>query len=82
MSSHPVPEQYAEKHTLVLIPTLKKENEDGELLDYDFSSLSDGDNDSIALALNTNSQNQLVDITIGENSGTLIPPSPLVGTSY
>ncbi|REC46307.1 hypothetical protein [Chryseobacterium pennipullorum] len=82
MDSHPVPVEYAGKHTLVLVPTLKKENETGEKLHYDFNVMNK-DDDSIALALNARGKmTELTDITIGENSGTLIPPAPPTGESY
>jgi hypothetical protein len=91
MASHPVPQEYAEKHTLVLIPTMKKTNESGEAYDSDFNSLQAGGNTS-KLALNarnlTPSGNggdggpQGDDNGLGENSGTLIPPAPPMGTSY
>lgn len=92
MDSHPVPVAYAEKHTLVMIPTLKKASETGEIVDFDFNPFqTDGENSSLAL----NSRNftpsgngnggggtQGDDTGLGENSGTLIPPSPPMGTSY
>jgi hypothetical protein len=39
MDSHPVPKEYAEKHTLVMIPTLKSTNEEGDVLHSDFNTL-------------------------------------------
>lgn len=92
MDSHPVPVQYAGKHTLVMIPTLKKAGEAGELVDFDFNPFqANGENSNLALnARNfTPSGNgdgdggPLGDDTgLGENSGTLIPPAPPLGTSY
>ncbi|WP_333597946.1 hypothetical protein [Chryseobacterium flavum] len=75
MKTHPVPEEYAEKHTLVLIPTMKKENETGETLHYDFNPLYN--EQTMALALNSRSKKQQPknENSIGENSGQLIPPS-------
>lgn len=73
MDSHPVPQEYAERHTLVLIPTLKRENEAGELHDYDFNSSLSSERDSIALALSARKK-KLTDHSIGENNGALIPP--------
>ncbi|PWN63042.1 hypothetical protein C1631_022410 [Chryseobacterium phosphatilyticum] len=81
MESHIVPQEYAERHTLVLIPTLKKTSGKGETLDYDFNALQSTD-ESTALALNARQVKELTDDTVGENQGTLIPPSPLTGTYY
>lgn len=75
MESHPVPQEYSERHTLVMIPTLKKENEDGEKLDYDFNSLKATEGKSESLALNARSVKPIYDDGgIGENQGTLTPP--------
>ncbi|AZA81979.1 hypothetical protein C1637_24585 [Chryseobacterium lactis] len=71
METHPVPEEYAERHTLVLIPTVKKSNEAGESDHYDFNF--SGDRDSVALALNARGIKMDED-TIGENNGQIIPP--------
>lgn len=86
MTSHPVPKEYAEKHTLVLIPTLKKTDESGKADHYDFNPLqADGDNKVLGLSNTKRSRPSgpsYDDGTIGENSGTLIPPSPPLGESY
>ncbi len=70
MESHPVPQEYAERHTLVLIPTLKKTNENGETDHFDFRS---EDHDSEAMALNARTI-KIEDDIIGENNGQIIPP--------
>lgn len=94
MDSHPVPLAYAEKHTLVMIPTLKKASETGEFVDFDFNPFQTGaENSSLALNSrnftppgngdgNGNGGSQGDDTGLGENSGTLIPPAPPMGTSY
>ncbi|BFO66214.1 hypothetical protein [Chryseobacterium sp. KCF3-3] len=88
MDSHPVPEEYAEKHTLVMIPTLKKADEAGELIDYDFNPFQGANGKSMALnarsvtGLGGEGEGEGEDNGLGENSGTLIPPSPPLGTSY
>lgn len=83
MDSHPVPVEYAGKHTLVLIPTLKKADETGELIDYDFNPFQSADGKPLALnARSAKGIEQDDDTGLGENSGTLIPPSPPMGTSY
>lgn len=86
MESHPVPKEYAEKHTLVLIPTLKRMDE-GEILHCDFNPLKTDGNDKVSLGLSTAKKGgpdgpSDDDGTVGENSGTLIPPSPAMGESY
>ncbi|MBB6333375.1 hypothetical protein HNP24_004401 [Chryseobacterium sediminis] len=87
MDSHPVPVAYARKHTLVMIPTLKKVSETGELIDYDFNPFQIAEGKS--LALNARKANMSAkgtgeddDRGLGENSGILIPPAPPMGTSY
>ncbi|MGI9583720.1 hypothetical protein ACR1PO_21170 [Chryseobacterium sp. RRHN12] len=87
MESHPVPIEYAGRHTIVMVPTLKKANETGELIDYDFNPFQSAEGKSIALnSLKTNEFSKNTgeddDTNLGENSGTLIPPSPPMGTSY
>ena len=79
MEDHPVPQEYAEKHTLVMIPTMKKEDEDGEIHDYDFNPLEmkNGGQDTMALNARTGKVPMKDDDdTPAENSGILIPPSP------
>ncbi|MDH5036605.1 MULTISPECIES: hypothetical protein [Chryseobacterium] len=87
MDSHPVPEEYAEKHTLVMIPTLKKADEAGELIDYDFNPFQSSEGKSMALNARSvkaigGGEDDDDDKGLGENSGTLIPPSPPLGISY
>lgn len=86
MDSHPVPKEYAEKHTLVLIPTLKKEDEKGETFHCDFNTLqSSGKSLGLSTAKRNGGPNDGPsddDGTIGENQGLLIPPSAPIGESY
>ncbi|AZA79165.1 hypothetical protein EG347_17460 [Chryseobacterium sp. G0186] len=71
MENHPVPQEYSERHTLVMIPTLKKQEENGEILHYDFNSLTQQN-----LALSARGVALADDDgAIGENQGQLIPPS-------
>lgn len=94
MDSHPVPVQFAGKHTLVMIPTLKKTDEAGELHDYDFNPFQvNGENSNLAL----NARNFTPsgnggdnggggplgdDSGLGENNGILIPPYTSAGESF
>ncbi|MBP1165948.1 hypothetical protein JOE44_002832 [Chryseobacterium sp. PvR013] len=84
MDSHPVPEEYAGKHTLVMIPTLKKTNETGEFHDYDFNPFQNTGGSSLALnflsAKGAGEDDD--DDTLGENNGVLIPPKTPIGESF
>lgn len=77
MESHPVPEEYSERHTLVMIPTLKKENEEGEVVHFDFNSLPGKDKEPGNLALSAKGIQPPKGI--GENQGTLSPPASSIG---
>ncbi|PQA91650.1 hypothetical protein B0A69_17780 [Chryseobacterium shigense] len=70
MASHPVEKEYAERHTLVMIPTLKKEDETGARLDYDFHPLHSGS----TLAMAGKKGPTLPTDAIAENHGSLSPP--------
>jgi len=83
MDSHPVPAEYAGKHTLVMIPTLKKTNETGELIDYDFNPFQDAGEKP--LALNARAAKKIkedFDTSLGENNGQLTPPKNSIGESF
>lgn len=85
MDSHPVPTEYAGKHTLVMIPTLKKADETGEFHDYDFNQSPDMDGKP--LALNARSAKGIGgedddDTGLGENNGQLTPPKNSFGELY
>lgn len=69
MENHPVEKEYAERHTLVLVPTLKKEDETGAMLNYDFCP-SHFDS-AIAMTAKRSNEGE----TLAENHGTLSPPS-------
>ncbi|MCJ7934587.1 MAG: hypothetical protein MUW56_13385 [Chryseobacterium sp.] len=72
MSSHPIAKEYAERHTLVMIPTVKRTDEKGETHHYDFNYSES--NSSINLALSARRAPE-DDGVMGENNGQLIPPS-------
>ncbi|EJL68022.1 hypothetical protein [Chryseobacterium populi] len=83
MESHPVPTEYAEKHTLIMIPTLKSENEEGELLDYDFNPLSAVNGQMSAMAFkSSNADDPEEDESLAQNHGQLIPPATPVVQMY
>lgn len=71
MESHPVEREYAERHTLVMIPTLKKADETGEMLNYDFCPSNEGS--ALAMAAKKGPGGSDGD-TLAENHGTLSPP--------
>jgi hypothetical protein len=73
MANTSIGTEYAEKHTLVLVPTMKIEDEEGEMLSYDFNPLStSGEGEFLAMASAKNGGLQ-GDI-VCQNHGTLIPP--------
>lgn len=74
MADHPVEKEYAERHTLVMIPTMKKADENGEMLDYDFNPSNGTSGKSMAL-FSKSKGSTFPDITFAENHGTLAPPS-------
>lgn len=83
MESHPVPIEYAGRHTLVMVPTLKKANETGELIDYDFNPFQSAEGKSLALS-NKSAKNmgEDDDTGLGENNGILVPPKSPLGQSF
>ncbi|WP_313002163.1 hypothetical protein [Chryseobacterium gleum] len=83
MESHPVPIEYAGRHTLVMVPTLKKANETGELIDYDFNPFQSAEGKSLALS-NKSAKNmgEDDDTSLGENNGILVPPKSPLGQSF
>lgn len=76
MESHPVEKEYAERHTLVMIPTLKKEDENGEMLHYDFCPSTEGSVLAMAAKKGPSAKGgpSGPPIVIAENHGTLSPP--------
>jgi hypothetical protein len=80
MDSHPVPAEYAGRHTLVMIPTLKKASETGELIDYDFNPFLSAEGKSLALANKNTGEDD--DTGFGENNGILVPPKAPLGESF
>lgn len=74
MESHPVPQEYSERHTLVMVPTLKKESEEGEMINYDFHALQHSKGKQASTALYARGKNTSSE-DFGENQGTLSPPA-------
>ncbi|UZT96880.1 hypothetical protein ODZ84_16885 [Chryseobacterium fluminis] len=74
MANTPVGTNYAERHTLVMIPTLKKPDENGDLLNYDFNPLESSEGEFLALP----TQNQgLSGEIMSQNHGALNPPNQI-----
>lgn len=71
MSGMPIGTEYAEKHTLVMIPTMKRQDEKGEMLSYDFNPMN-GNGEMLAMASARNA-GAACDV-ICQNHGALIPP--------
>ncbi|RLJ23052.1 hypothetical protein CLU97_4630 [Chryseobacterium sp. 7] len=92
MDSHPVPVEYAGRHTLVIIPTLKKAIETGELVDFDFNPFqANGEKSNLALNARNFTPSGNVDgnggpldsdTGLGENNGILVPPKSPLGQSF
>jgi hypothetical protein len=79
MNGTQIGREYAEKHTLVLVPTIKKQDENGEMLSYDFNPMnSDGQMLAMASARNANTNCEV----ICQNHGALIPPDSVKTESF
>ena len=68
----PIPEDYAKKHTLVMIPTKKEDDGTGTMLNFDFNPFeTDSERDTeTALAITA----RLGRNAMAQNHGDLIPP--------
>ncbi|SHM20523.1 hypothetical protein [Chryseobacterium polytrichastri] len=86
MENTAIEKTYAGKHTLVMIPTLKRKSEEGELLNYDFNPLdatSYNQNNNIGeeekvMAL----AKKPVGPVFSQNHGSLAPPEIQIGESF
>jgi hypothetical protein len=76
----PVPDDYAMRHTLVMVPTKKEDDGSGEMLNYDFNPFeSDSETDTEnALAL----IGGLGRNALAQNHGILVPPGSGIVESY
>jgi hypothetical protein len=73
MQNTPIGPEYAERHTLVMVPTMRMADENGEYLNYDFNPLSaseKGEFMAMAAKKGTNTGDSLA-----QNHGSLSPPS-------
>jgi hypothetical protein len=79
MADQPIVQEYAGKHTLVMIPTLKIADENGEMLNYDFNPM---DSSTYSITQEKGNENKQV-MAMGvqspksilcQNHGALIPP--------
>ncbi|WP_415325421.1 hypothetical protein [Chryseobacterium sp. MMS23-Vi53] len=74
MNGTPIGTECAERHTLVLVPTMKADDGEGNMLPYDFNPLStSGEGEMLAMASARNAALQ-GDI-ICQNHGSLNPPN-------
>lgn len=84
MENMPIGQEYAGKHTLVMVPTLKQENQEGKVLDYDFNPLDS----STYVQNNENEQTEIVAMkkvvsaVFSQNHGNLIPPDNKIVEQY
>ncbi|GAA5094092.1 hypothetical protein GCM10023210_25440 [Chryseobacterium ginsengisoli] len=74
MNDTPIGKEYAERHTLVLVPTMKEQDENGEMLSYDFNPMSSTSNNGEILAMASARNGGLQGDVICQNHGNLIPP--------
>ncbi|MBB4808193.1 hypothetical protein HNP38_003534 [Chryseobacterium defluvii] len=85
MENQSVEPEYAGKHTLVMIPTLKMKDENDALLDYDFNPLDpstysqpnniEGNAEALTLDSRENSTTSTLTEICAQNHGQLIPPA-------
>lgn len=73
MNNTPIGIEYAEKHTLVMVPTIKKDDGQGDILPYDFNPLVNSEGEFLAMA--TNKTANPTEESLAQNHGQLIPPS-------
>ena len=73
----PTPEDYAKRHTLVMIPTKKMDDGSGALLDFDFNPFDSASKVNSLAATASISKNSL-----GQNHGSLIPPNNSIVESF
>lgn len=78
MENQPISPDYAGKHTLVMVPTLKKANENGDLLNYDFNPM-DPSSYGITEKENRGTEtmamaSRMTQPMLCQNHGALIPP--------
>ncbi len=80
MADTPIGQEYAERHTLVMVPTIKRADENGESLCYDFSPINSGANtgEILAMARGTGLQGDI----ISQNHGTLSPPNNIISELF
>lgn len=80
MANQTIEQEYAGKHTLVMVPTLRMEDELGEPLNYDFNPLdpatySKSNNPDTNKVMALSSDSSLLSDALAQNHGQLIPPS-------
>ncbi|MFC3160595.1 hypothetical protein SAMN05443633_10280 [Chryseobacterium arachidis] len=76
MQNTPITQEYAERHTLVMVPTMKKADENGEILNYDFNPLgSSAKSNGEILAMASARKGGLQGDIVSQNHGTLSPPA-------
>jgi len=81
MANTLIGEECAEKHTLVMVPTIKRADENGESSCCDFSPVNSGSSGSdkiLAMTKGTALQGDL----ISQNHGTLSPPTTLTSELF
>lgn len=73
MAHTPVQKEYAGRHTLIMVPTIKRKDDNGEMGDYDFNLLDMNRKESNAKTFGKDLQTAIEFIC--QNHGTLSPPA-------
>jgi hypothetical protein len=83
--------EYAQKHTLIMIPTLKKKSSDGSYQDYDFNPLDintfpirerSKDQPVTLMAMNADTSADQLRQVMAQNHGQTIPPADSAIETY
>lgn len=80
--TEPIPQDYAKRHTLVMIPTKKKDDGSGEMLNYDFNPYDDDSDDDKNNALALTGGVGKSTNALAQNHGKLNPPGTTIVESY
>lgn len=81
MGNTPIGVDYAEKHTLVMVPTIKRKDENGVFLCYDFNLTNSG-SFFTGKEPGTGKSNELKGNIVSQNHGALSPPSDPKAESF
>lgn len=75
MQNTPIGTEYAERHTLVMVPTIRKADENGEFLSYDFNPLGASEKGEFMAMASAKKIGLQDDDLLSQNHGSLNPPN-------